>query len=203
MDFSFLEKNRIVPVVVLNRTEDTVPTLAALARGGINAAEITFRTACAAEAIALAVKQFPDMLVGAGTVINAEQCSKACDAGAKFVVSPGFSPDVMDVCAARGVPYLAGVVTPTEIMSAKAHGLDVLKFFPAGVYGGVKALKALSAVFPDVRFVPTGGVDEKNLAEFLSLPCVVAVGGSFMFKGTASDIEQKSREAVKIAEAIS
>lgn len=202
MDYSFLDSNKIVPVVVLNRVEDTEPTLNALKRGGINSAEITFRTACAAEAIALAASTFPDMLIGAGTVINADQCERACDAGAKFIVSPGFSPSVLETCERRGVPYLAGVVTPTEIMTAKAYGLNVLKFFPAGVYGGVKALKALSAVFPDVRFVPTGGVDEKNLAEFLSLPCVAAVGGSFMFKGSAEDIETKSREAVKIAEEI-
>lgn len=200
MDYSFLDSNKIVPVVVLNRVEDTEPTLNALKRGGINSAEITFRTACAAEAIAVASKVFPDMLIGAGTVINADQCERACDAGAKFIVSPGFSPSVLEVCERRGIPYLAGVVTPTEIMTAKAYGLNVLKFFPAGVYGGVKALKALSAVFPDVKFVPTGGVDEKNLAEFLSLPCVAAVGGSFMFKGSVDDIETKSRQAVEIAE---
>ena len=185
MDYSFLDSNKIVPVVVLNRVEDTEPTLNALKRGGINSAEITFRTACAAEAIALAASTFPDMLIGAGTVINADQCER---------------PSVLEVCERRGIPYLAGVVTPTEIMTAKAYGLNVLKFFPAGVYGGVKALKALSAVFPDVKFVPTGGVDEKNLAEFLSLPCVAAVGGSFMFKGSVDDIETKSRQAVEIAE---
>lgn len=201
MDCSFLESNRVVPVVVLKKTEDTVPTLSALKRGGINAAEITFRTECAAEAIALAVREFPDMLIGAGTVTDAAQCEKAYEAGAKFIVSPGFSPAVAEVCAKYGLPYLAGVVTPTEIMAAKACGLTVLKFFPAGVYGGVKALKALSAAFPDLRFVPTGGVDEKNLAEFLALPCVAAVGGSFMFKEGIDGIERLSRLAVEIAEA--
>lgn len=200
MDFSFLDKNRIVPVVVLKKTEDTVPTLSALLRGGINVAEITFRTECAVEAIALAVREFPDMLIGAGTVIDKEQCERALNAGAKFIVSPGFSEDVLNVCSRRGVPYLAGAVTPTEIINAKARGLNVLKFFPAGVYGGVKALKAISAAFPDVKFVPTGGVDESNIKDFLSLPCVAAVGGSFMFKGTAADIEEKSRLAVGIAE---
>lgn len=201
MDCSFLESNRVVPVVVLKKTEDTVPTLSALRRGGIFAAEITFRTACAAEAIALAVGEFPDMLIGAGTVIDADQCERAYAAGAKFIVSPGFSSAVAEVCDKYGLPYLAGVVTPTEIMAAKACGLTVLKFFPAGVYGGVKALKALSAAFPDIKFVPTGGVDEKNLAEFLALPCVAAVGGSFMFKEGVDGIERLSRLAAEIAEA--
>lgn len=200
MDYSFLEKNKIVPVVVLKKTEDTVPVLSALKKGGINVAEITFRTECAGEAIALAVKEFPDMTIGAGTVINAEQCERAYSAGAEFIVSPGFSEDVLNVCEKHGLPYLAGVVTPTEIITAKAHGLDVLKFFPAGVYGGAKALKAVSAAFPDVKFVPTGGVDETNLKEFLSLPCVAAVGGSFMFKGSIEDITAKSAQAVRIAE---
>ena len=194
MDYSFLESNRVVPVVVLKKTEDTVPTLSALKRGGIFAAEITL-------AIALAVEEFPDMLIGAGTVTDADQCERAYAAGARFIVSPGFSPAVAEVCAKYGLPYLAGVVTPTEIMAAKACGLTVLKFFPAGVYGGVKALKALSAAFPDLKFVPTGGVDEKNLAEFLALPCVAAVGGSFMFKEGVDGIERLSRLAVEIAEA--
>ena len=141
------------------------------------------------------------MLIGAGTVTDAAQCEKAYEAGAKFIVSPGFSPAVAEVCAKYGLPYLAGVVTPTEIMAAKACGLTVLKFFPAGVYGGVKALKALSAAFPDLRFVPTGGIDEKNLAEFLALSCVAAVGGSFMFKEGIDGIERLSRLAVEIAEA--
>lgn len=117
-------------------------------------------------------------------------------------MSPGFSEDVLNVCEKHGLPYLAGVVTPTEIITAKAHGLDVLKFFPAGVYGGAKALKAVSAAFPDVKFVPTGGVDETNLKEFLSLPCVAAVGGSFMFKGSIEEITAKSAQAVRIAEEV-
>lgn len=200
MDFSFLDANRIVPVVVLKNLEDTLPTLRALKNGGINAAEITFRTPCAEEAIRLAVREMPEMLIGAGTLISAEQCRVAIAAGANFIVSPGFSKEVLDVCKEFNLPYIAGAVTPTEIIAAKSYGLNVLKFFPAGVFGGVKALKALSAVFPDIKFLPTGGIDESNLKEYLSLSCVAAIGGSFMFKDGFDAIEEKSRLAVKISE---
>lgn len=197
MDFSFLEKNKIVPVVVIKKIEDTIPTLEALSYGGIKAAEITFRTACAKEAIELAAKNCKDMLIGAGTVINAEQCEQAIGVGAEFVVSPGFSADVLNVCCKYDVPYLPGVVTPTEIMLAKSFGLSVLKFFPAGMYGGVKTLKALSAAFPDVRFLPTGGIDVNNANEYLEQPFVAAIGGSWMMKGSFEDIERLSKEAVE------
>ena len=197
MDYSFLNEHKIVPVVVIKQLEDTLPTLDALFRGGIKVAEITFRTACAKDAIELAAKSRPDMLIGAGTVINAEQCEAAIAAGAKFVVSPVLSLDVLAVCNKYGVPYLAGVVTPTEIMLAKNNGLSVLKFFPAGAYGGVKTLKALSAAFPDIKFLPTGGVDAENAEEYLKQPFVAAIGGSWMMKGSYEDIERQSREAVK------
>lgn len=197
MDCLFLESNKIVPVVVIKNIEDTMPTLNALYRGGIKVAEITFRTQCAAQAIELAAKNADDMLVGAGTVINAEQCRQAIKAGAKFVVSPGFSAEVLKVCNDCGVPYLPGVVSPTEIMLAKSYGLNTLKFFPAGAYGGVKTLKALSAAFPDVRFVPTGGVDADSAAEYLKQPFVAAVGGSWMMKGDFENIEKLSKEAVE------
>ncbi len=200
MDYSFLDDNKIVPVVVLKTLNDTLPTLQALKKGGIMCAEITFRTACAKDAIELAIREMPDMFVGAGTIINGEQCRQAIDAGAKFIVSPGFSMSAFEVCKERNVPYIPGVVTPTEIINAKECGLNVLKFFPAGVFGGVKALKALSSAFPDVKFLPTGGVDENNLKEFMSLPCVLSVGGSFMFKNGIEGIEEKSRTAVKILE---
>lgn len=197
MDYKFLEENRIVPVVVIKDINDTLLTLDALYNGGIRVAEITFRTACAKEAIALASKNRKDMLIGAGTVINAKQCEQAIEAGAKFIVSPGFSKDVLDVCNKYSVTYLPGVVTPTEIMLAKSFGLTVLKFFPAGAYGGVKTLKALSAAFPDIRFLPTGGVDVESAEEYLSKPFVAAVGGSWMMKGDFKDIERLSREAVE------
>lgn len=175
--------DKVIPVVVIKNVEDTQKTLAALREGGVNTAEITFRTACAADAIALGVKLFPDMNIGAGTVINGEQCKKALDVGAKFIVSPGFSKEVADICKARGVDYFPGCVTPTEIMAAIDCGLTVLKFFPANVYGGLKALKALSGPFPQIKFIPTGGVDLTNLKEFLEFEKIYAVGGSFMMKG--------------------
>lgn len=199
-DYSFLEENRIVPVVVFNDVSETMPKLTALASGGIHAAEITFRTACAAEAIRLAVERFPHMAIGAGTVVNAEQCRQAIAAGAQFIVSPGMAEDAAAVCAQENVPYLPGCVTPTEIVRARAMGFDIIKFFPAGVYGGLKAIQALAPVFPGLRFVPTGGVDLKNLAEFLACPAVAAVGGSFMMKGTPAEIEKSSRAAAQIAE---
>ena len=160
--------DRVIPVVVIKELADTEKTLKALIDGGINCAEITFRTACAADAIKLATEKFPDMNVGAGTVINAEQCKKALESGAKFIVSPGLSIGVANVCKEAGVPYFPGCVTPTEIMSALELGIDIVKFFPANVYGGLKALKALAAPFPQIKFIPTGGVDLTNLEEFLA-----------------------------------
>lgn len=187
--------DRVIPVVVIKEIGDTVPTLEALVKGGINCAEITFRTACAEEAIALAAKAFPDMNVGAGTVINLEQAKKAVKAGAKFIVSPGLSEEVAIFCKEKGLPYFPGCVTPTEIMKALSLGIEIVKFFPANVYGGLKALKALSAPFPQVKFIPTGGVDLTNLAEFLSFDKIYAVGGSFMMKG---DIVNNCKEILKL-----
>ncbi len=187
--------DKLIPVVVIKNLEDTVPTLKALQEGGINCAEITFRTACAKEAIALAVKEFPDMNVGAGTVINAKQCKDALKAGAKFIVSPGLSVDVAKVCKKAGVEYFPGCVTPTEIMQALELGINIVKFFPANVYGGLKALKALSAPFPQIKFIPTGGVDLTNLKEFMEFDKIYAVGGSFMMKG---DIVATCKEALAL-----
>lgn len=178
-----LKENRVVPVVVIREIGDAIPTLGALMDGGIPVAEITFRTSCAAEAIRLGCEKYPDMMIGAGTVINAEQAEAAIAAGAKFIVSPGLSRAVFEVTKKYGVPYLPGCVTPTEIMAALDLGLTTLKFFPAGIYGGLKALKALSAPFPQVKFLPTGGVDLTNIKEFLAFDKVAAIGGSFMMKG--------------------
>ena len=171
--------DKLIPVVVIKNLEDTEKILTALKNDGINCAEITFRTACAKDAIALAGEKFPDMNVGAGTVINGEQCVDALNAGAKFIVSPGLSVEVAEICKANGVPYYPGCVTPTEIMQALDMGITTVKFFPANVYGGLKALKALSAPFPQVKFIPTGGVNRENLDEFLAFDKVAAVGGSF------------------------
>ncbi len=174
--------DKLIPVVVIKELSETEKILTALKNNDINCAEITFRTACAAEAIALACEKFPDMNVGAGTVINAEQCNQALKAGAKFIVSPGLSVEVAKVCKENNVPYYPGCVTPTEIMQALDLGITIVKFFPANVYGGLKALKALSAPFPQIKFIPTGGVDRSNLDEFLAFEKVYAVGGSFMVK---------------------
>lgn len=188
---------QVIPVVVINDEKETIEILSKLREGGINCAEITFRTACAKEAIAIGTKAFEDMNIGAGTVINAEQAKSAVQAGAKFIVSPGFSDEVARYCTDEKIPYYPGCVTPTEIMRALSYGLNVVKFFPAGVYGGLKAMKVLSAPFPQVRFIPTGGVDLSNLKEYLDFDKVYAVGGSFMMKG---DIVKNCKEIVKICE---
>ena len=182
--------DRVIPVVVIKELADTIPTLKALKDGGVNCAEITFRTACAAEAIALGVKEFPDMNIGAGTVINGEQCEKALAAGAKFIVSPGLSVAVANICKERGVAYYPGCVTPTEIMAALELGITTVKFFPANVYGGLKAMKALAAPFPQIKFIPTGGVDRSNIDEFLAFDKVAAIGGSFFVKESLERMEK-------------
>lgn len=188
--------DKVIPVVVIKDVKDTVPTLKALKDGGINCAEITFRTACAAEAIVIGVKEFPDMNIGAGTVINLEQAQKAVESGAKFLVSPGLSEEVAKFASAKNIPYFPGCVTPTEIMQALKLGISVVKFFPANVYGGLKAIKALSGPFPQVKFIPTGGVDLDNLSEFLSFDKIYAVGGSFMMKGDVAENCKKINEVL-------
>ena len=170
---------KFVPVVVIKELSETDKILTALKNYGINTAEITFRTACAAEAIAYACKNYPDMNVGAGTVINAEQCEAALKAGAKFIVSPGLSVAVAKICNERNIPYYPGCVTPTEIMAALELGITTVKFFPANVYGGLKAMKALAGPFPQIKFIPTGGVNRENIDEFLAWEKIAAVGGSF------------------------
>ena len=195
MKNNMFESVRVLPVVVIKELEDTIPTLRALMEGGVPAAEITFRTACAAEAIALGVKEFPEMHIGAGTVINGEQAHKAIDAGASFIVSPGLSVEVAEICKAANIPYFPGCATPTEIMQAISLGITTVKFFPANVYGGLSAIKALSGPFPQVSFLPTGGVDLSNIREFLAFEKIVAVGGSFMMKG---DIKENCKKLLEV-----
>ena len=180
---------KFIPVVVIKELSETDKILTALKNNGIHCAEITFRTACAAEAIAYAVKNYPDMEIGAGTVINAQQCRQALEAGATFIVSPGLSPAVAEVCKENNIPYYPGCVTPTEIMAALELGITTVKFFPANVYGGLKALKALSAPFPQVKFIPTGGVDRSNIDEFLAFDKIAAIGGSFFVKEALDKME--------------
>lgn len=179
-------KFKVVPVVVLNDEADAKKQLSALAEY-LPVAEITFRTDYAEEGIKYCVKNFPQIYVGAGTVINAEQAERAIRAGAKFIVSPGLSEKVAAVCKREGIDYLPGCVTPMEIEAALELGITTLKFFPAQVYGGLKAIKALSAPFPQVKFVPTGGVNEDNLAEFLACDKIAFVGGSWMMKGDVAE----------------
>ena len=180
-----------IPVVVIKEVCEVDKILPALKEDGIIYAEITFRTTCAEEAINYAVNNYPDMIIGAGTVINAKQCKKAIKAGAKFIVSPGLSIDVYKVCKKYGLPYYPGCVTPTEIMSAIDLGIDVVKFFPANVYGGLKALKALSAPFPQIKFIPTGGIDSSNIDEYASWDKIYAIGGSFFVTDALKKMEEK------------
>lgn len=174
-----LARHRIVPVVALDDAADAGPLAEALVAGGLPVAEITFRTEAAEESIrAMAARG--DMIVGAGTVLTPEQVDRAVEAGATYIVSPGTSVKVIERARQHGVAVLPGAVTPTEIQAALELGFDTLKFFPAGTYGGPAALRALSAPFGGVRFVPTGGVGPGNLAEYLTVPAVAAVGGSWM-----------------------
>jgi len=184
---------KFVPVVVIKELSETDKILTALKNNGINTAEITFRTACAAEAIEYAVKNYPNMSIGAGTVINAQQCEAALNAGAQFIVSPGLSAPVAEICKKQGIPYYPGCVTPTEIMQALELGITTVKFFPANIYGGLKALKALSAPFPQIKCIPTGGVDRSNIDEFLAFDKIEAIGGSFFVKESLDKMEAESK----------
>ncbi len=170
----------VVPVVVIDDAKDAVATAKALLDGGVGVMEITFRTAAAPEAIRAVAEGCPEMTVGAGTVITLEQCKQAVAMGAKFIVSPGFDEEVVKWCVDDGIDVTPGCVTPTEIMAAMKLGLRVLKFFPANVYGGLSALKALSGPFGSVTFIPTGGVNAQNVGEFISSAFVHAVGGSWV-----------------------
>lgn len=170
----------VVPVVVLDDAKDAVATAEALLAGGVDVMEITFRTAAAADSIKAVSEHCPDMLVGAGTVITLDQCKQAVACGAKFIVSPGFDDEVVRWCVENGIAVTPGCVTPTEIMSAMKLGLNVVKFFPAGVYGGLSAMKALSGPFGGIKFLPTGGVKAQNIGEFIAAPFIHAVGGSWV-----------------------
>ena len=188
-----LARSVVVPVVVLEKVEDAIPLANAMAAGGVDTMEITFRTACAPDAIRAVAENCPDVLVGAGTIVNLDQCKLAIEMGAKFIVSPGFSDEIVGYCVEHGVAVAPGCVTPTEIMAAMKHGLKMVKFFPANVYGGLKALKALSAPFPQVKFIPTGGVDRSNIDEFLAFDKIAAIGGSFFVKEALDKMEGENK----------
>jgi 2-dehydro-3-deoxyphosphogluconate aldolase/(4S)-4-hydroxy-2-oxoglutarate aldolase len=198
-----LAQVRLVPVVVLQRPEDAWPLGQALKAGGLPCAEVTFRTAAAEDAIRALAKD-PDILLGAGTVLTPEQVDRAVEAGASYIVTPGFSAAVVRRCQDLGVPVFPGVATPTEIQMALEAGLDTVKFFPAETVGGIKALTAMSAPFRNLRFIPTGGITTDNLAEYLAVPSVLAVGGSWMVAadlvaaGSFEEVTRLSEAAVAI-----
>ena len=175
-----LANSIVVPVVVLDKVEDAVPLAKAMAAGGVDTMEITFRTACAPDAIRAVAENCPDVLVGAGTIVNLDQCKKAIEMGAKFIVSPCFDHEIVGYCVEHGIAVAPGCVTPTEIMGALKHGLKMVKFFPANVYGGLNALKNLAGPFVGMKFLPTGGVSNANIKEFIDTPFIHAVGGSWV-----------------------
>ena len=191
-----VEEIRLVPVVVIDDAADAIQTAEALKAGGVPIMEITLRTKAGLAAIETVAKGIDDIIVGAGTVLTQDQANNAISAGAQFVVLPGFDANIVSLCLEKGVPVFPGCVTPTEIMVAMNMGLDVLKFFPANVYGGIKAIKALSGPFPDVRFIPTGGADGSNLKDFL-IPQVFAVGGGWLCP--RADIKAKNFSAITAA----
>lgn len=177
-----IEKLKLVPVVKLDRVEDALPLAKALEDGGLPVAEVTFRTDAAEESIRRISKAYPGMAVGAGTIINGEQARRAVGAGASFIVSPGFSDEVVDFALKNNVSIFPGICTPTEIMRAISYGLSVVKYFPANTMGGLKGIKSLAPVFPSLRFMPTGGINLDNMMEYLAYDRIIAVGGSWMVK---------------------
>lgn len=175
-----ISKLGIVPVVVINDVEKAVPLAKALVEGGLPCAEVTFRTAEAEEAIKRMTAAYPEMLVGAGTVLSIEQVDRAVAAGAKFIVSPGLDEEVVQYCLDKDIPVTPGVITPSEVTKAYKMGLEVVKFFPAESFGGIKTIKALAAPFTKMKFMPTGGINAKNINDYLAFPKIIACGGSWM-----------------------
>ena len=177
-----IQKLGIVPVVVLNDVEDAEPVAKALCAGGLPVAEVTFRTDAAEESIRIMKNKFPEMLVGAGTVLTTEQAERAIQAGAEFIVSPGFNPTVVKYCIDKGVPVTPGCNNPSAMEGAMELGLDVVKFFPAEAAGGLNMIKSMAAPYTQMKFMPTGGINQGNIREYLAEPCVIACGGSWMVK---------------------
>lgn len=173
----------VVPVVVLEDSKDALPLAKALVEGGLPCAEVTFRTTAAAESIRLMSENYPEMLVGAGTVLSTEQVDTAVNAGAKFIVSPGFDPEVVDYCLEKNIPVLPGCISPSEVAQAVKRGLKVVKFFPAEPAGGLPMIKAMAAPYSELKFMPTGGINAKNLNDYLNCDKIICCGGSWMVKG--------------------
>ena len=173
----------VVPVVVLDDPKDALPLAKALTEGGLPCAEVTFRTEAAEESIRQMSREYPDMLLGAGTVLTTEQVDRAIAAGARFIVSPGFDPEIVDYCLEKGIPVFPGCMTPSEVAQGVKRGLKVLKFFPAEQAGGLAMIKAMAAPYTTVKFMPTGGISAKNLKEYLACDKILCCGGSWMVKG--------------------
>ena len=198
----------IVPVVVLNKADDAEPLAQALVKGGLPCAEVTFRTDAAEESIRRIAKKFPEMFVGAGTVLTTEQADRAVGAGAKFIVSPGLNPKVVEHCLKKGYPITPGIMTPTELEMALGFGLDVVKFFPAENAGGLKMIKAMAAPYTMMKFMPTGGINATNVRDYLASNKILACGGSWMVKGDLiksgnfSEIEKLTKQAAQIVKEI-
>lgn len=198
----------IIPVVVLDDAKDAVPLAKALIDGGLPCAEVTFRTAAAEESIRLMAEAYPDLFVGAGTVLTIDQVNRAVNAGAKFIVSPGLNPEIVKYCVQRGIPVCPGTCTPSDVEQALALGLDTVKFFPAEPAGGLGFIKAIAAPYVGVKFMPTGGIGPKNVREYLAYDRILACGGSWMVKndlvkaGNFEKITELVREAADIVKEV-
>ncbi len=198
----------VVPVVVLDDARDAVPLAEALTEGGLPCAEVTFRTEAAEESIRLMCEKYPEMLVGAGTVLTIEQVDRAVAAGAKFIVSPGFDPEIVDYCLEKKIPVFPGCVTPSEVAQAAKRGMKVIKFFPAEQAGGIARIKAMAAPYTMMEFMPTGGIGVNNLKDYLSFDKILCCGGSWMVKGDLikngefDKIRALTKEAVELAASI-
>lgn len=204
--FERIDGAKVLPVAVIDDAEKAVPLVDALARGGITAIEVTFRTDATAEAIRRIRSERPDILVGAGTVLNSEQVQSAANAGAQFLVAPGLNPDTVRASAEVGLPFIPGVLTPSEVERAISLGLERVKFFPAEAGGGVAMLKAMSSPYRSMKFMPTGGINAKNLLDYLSLDCVFACGlssvceRSLINDGAFDDIERRAKQITSALE---
>lgn len=203
-----VQETGVIPVVVLNDVKDALPLAKALVEGGLPCAEVTFRTAAAEESIRIMKENYPEMLLGAGTVLTTDQVDRAVNAGAEFIVSPGFDPEIVDYCISKNIPVLPGCITPSEVAQAVKRGLTRIKFFPAEQAGGLPMIKAMCAAYTSVKVMPTGGISAKNLGEYLSCDKIFACGGSWMVKGDLikagkfDKIKEMTAEAVALVKSI-